>query len=76
MEIAFTLAKPQRVEIVLYDLRGRRVTTLLQERRPAGPNSVVWEGIDSQGRQVASGNYFARIEAGSFMAEKRLTLIR
>ena len=76
MEIAFTLEKPEQVEIVIFDLRGRLVARLLQESRTAGRHSVVWEGRDLRGSEVASGSYFARFKAGGFEAQRRLTLVR
>ena len=76
VEIAFTLEKPGRVKIRVYDVRGRVVTTLVDESRPAGPNNVIWEGTDDRGSRVASGVYFVRLEAPGLQAQRRMALVR
>jgi len=76
VEIAYTLEKPGRVTIRIYDVRGRAVTTLVEATRPAGPDRVVWEGIDDRGSSVASGVYFVRMEAPGHEFQRRLALVR
>ena len=76
VEIAFTLEKAERVELVIFDLRGRLIATLLRETKPPGAHKAVWEGKDARGREVASGTYFARLTAGEFQAKRRLALVR
>jgi|GEM_PF-6025446 len=63
--VAFSLAAPQRVELNVYNIRGQRVRTLVNEAMSAGDHSVVWRGDDDHGRTVASGIYFLRMQAGS-----------
>ena len=48
-----------RVEI--YDILGRSVKTILDDNLGAGLNSVRWDGKDSNGRDVGSGQYIYRI---------------
>jgi len=76
VEIAFSLERGQEVELAIFDLRGRKVVTLLSDRLSQGPHSVVWGGKDGRGREVASGVYFARFQAEDLRATKRLALVR
>jgi hypothetical protein len=76
VELGFTLGKPGLVELVVYDVRGRLVTTLLRESKSTGAHSVVWMGTDGRGRSVASGVYIARMEANGQVQQRRLALIR
>ncbi len=76
VEIAFTLERAEAVEITVYDVRGRQITTLLSEGKAAGRHSVIWEGKDSRGSSVASGAYFVRLRAGDLVTQKRVALLR
>jgi len=56
-----------RIDLAVYDARGRLVRTLVAEDRPAGPETVAWDGRDDAGAGVAAGVYVARLQttAGS-----------
>ena len=74
--IDYALPVPGRVTIDVFDVRGAKVRTLLDEARPAGRGDVVWRGDDDRGRSVGSGVYFAMIRAGDDKALTRMILIR
>ena len=74
--IAFALADYQPVRLAVYSLDGRQVAVLVDEVLPAGRHEVVWNGCDLQGRPLASGTYFYRIEAGSFQENRVMTLLK
>ena len=57
-------------------MAGRMVETLINGERAAGKHKVPWGGKDSNGRQVASGVYLYRIEAGSFRETKTMVLVK
>lgn len=75
-EIRFETRSNDRVELVIYDLSGRRVRSLRSETLPAGRHSVVWKGRDDAGVRVASGVYLCRIQIGEFAQTKRLVLLK
>lgn len=74
--LSFTLARPGRVRIDVFDIAGRHVRTLIDEPRPAGPGTVMWRGRDGRDREVASGAYVARLRAGDVVDTIRLVLLR
>lgn len=74
--IAFSLERGGFVELDVFDARGRRVRSLLGEHRTAGPWDVVWDGLDDDGRSVASGVYHVQLTAGDTVDTARLTLVR
>jgi hypothetical protein len=65
-----------RTRVDIFDLRGRRLTTLLDEDLEPGERSVVWDGKDASGSPVASGVYVARLEQGETVATRRMALVR
>lgn len=74
--VRFELRRPGHVRLQLFDAQGRLVRTLTDASRPAGPGEAVWDGRDSSGRDVASGVYFVRMEAGDFRQTGKLLLVR
>jgi outer membrane protein assembly factor BamB len=74
--IGFTLGEAARVRLSIYDVSGRLVRELLDDRRGAGLHSEIWDGTDHAGRGVSSGVYFYRLEAGQFIETKKMVLLR
>jgi hypothetical protein len=74
--LSFSLPTASHVRLTIYDVRGHLVTTLVDEDRGPGVHDVVWNGRDARNRQVASGVYLYRIEAGSFIETKRMVLVK
>ena len=64
------------VRLNIFDVNGRLVRTLVDRPAEAGLHTTIWDGKDRDGRTVASGNYFARISAGKFQSEARVTILK
>ena len=60
----------------VYDLTGRRITTLASREFWTGSHSLTWNGHDVQGRAMSSGNYIVRLETGSGVEARKMMLIR
>ena len=74
--ILFDLPQSSEVELVVYDILGKKVQTVVSETREAGSHQVIWDGKDSYGNDVSSGIYFYKLTAGDYSDLKRMTLIR
>lgn len=74
--IEFGLPMPSHVHIVIYDLLGRHIKTLLDVEQPAGHFQLIWDGTDVSDKPVASGLYFCRMEAGNFVKVIKLELLK
>jgi nitrous oxidase accessory protein NosD len=74
--LQFDLPEPVDVTLSVYDVMGRRVATLVQERLPAGSHDITWQGRGQNGQALASGVYFMRLTAGDRTATRRLTIVR
>jgi hypothetical protein len=71
--LVYDLARPGRVELNLYDVRGRLVRTLVSgEVEDAGRHSVEWDGRNAVGATTHAGLYFARLEAGGAYEVQRV----
>ncbi|MDZ4122284.1 MAG: choice-of-anchor Q domain-containing protein, partial [Candidatus Cloacimonadaceae bacterium] len=55
--ISFTIPASSHCRLDVYNMRGQKVTTLLNDNRMAGKHSVMWNGLDDQGSKVSSGIY-------------------
>jgi len=60
----------------LYDMRGRLVRTLVDEKKEPGSYSVEWDGRDERGELVSSGVYLYRMESGDFYSLKKMVLLK
>jgi len=74
--IAYALPTDGKVTIKIYNILGQKVVTLLDEEKPAGYHTVVWNGKDDQGNSVATGVYFYRVEFGKQTLVKKMALIK
>jgi len=75
-EIAYSLPANSDVRLVVYDMLGQLVAVLVDEGQTAGEKSVVWDGHNGKGENVASGIYFYTLKAGDFSETRSMTLIR
>ena len=69
--ISFQLKKAARVSLRVYDVLGREVATLVNEREDVGSHAVTFNGDN-----LSSGVYFYRLEAGSYIATKKMLLVK
>lgn len=75
--IDFTLSRQAMPTLVIYDSAGRAVRNLIVgESMDAGAHTVLWDGRDNGGRDVASGVYFYRLDAEKTSIMKKAILIR
>ncbi len=75
-KLRFSLERAGRIDLSVYDLRGRKVATLASGPYAAGPHEVTWQGRDNEGCSAASGLYLAKLAADGLDSTQRLTLVR
>ena len=74
--IAFSLERTSGMRLRIIGAGGRVVRIFEEEALPAGPHTVVWDGRDAAGREVASGVYAYELEAGGKVARRKAVLLR
>jgi hypothetical protein len=75
-KIEFALKNSGFVSLNIYNILGRKVRTLVSEDLSIGNKSIVWDGKDDSGNNVASGTYFYRIKTKDFSESKKLVLLK
>jgi hypothetical protein len=76
-QLRLDLARETRVSLAIYDLAGRRVTTIAEGTLPAGEYHYEWNGQSEHGVALGSGLYFARLTLdGAVLHTARLALVR
>ena len=74
--IEYRLPEAGDVQLVIYNLLGQKVRTLVRESMDAGFHLVVWDGTDEFGKQVASGIYIYRMSVADFTQVQRMMLLK
>jgi hypothetical protein len=62
--INFMLPTSGQVDLLVFDIRGNLIATLLNEPRPRGKQQITWNACNSNGERVKPGIYFYRIQSG------------
>jgi hypothetical protein len=70
-KISFTIPKADHVSLVVYDMLGKEVGTLIDSELGAGTHTVTFDG-----KNLASGTYIYRIRSGEFVQERTMQLIK
>ena len=70
--LTFTLPTEGRADLTILDASGRVVRRLTSGTRSAGPHSVTWDRTSEAGSKVGAGIYFARLDAGTAHATRKL----
>ncbi|MFQ6002502.1 MAG: T9SS type A sorting domain-containing protein [Candidatus Zixiibacteriota bacterium] len=74
--IRFSLPRSGHVKLDIYNILGKRVTTLVDEDLTAGNKLVTWDGRNDSGKEVASGVYFYKLKAGEYSETKKMILMK
>jgi hypothetical protein len=74
--VRFELARSAQARVRVYDVSGRLVRTLVDGPRPAGMQSVVWDGRDDAGQPAASGVYLVRMAADGVEQSVKASLVK
>jgi hypothetical protein len=74
--ISFTLAKNAKVKLDIYNVRGQKIKTLLNDNLSAGIYNCLWDGKDDNGTIVSSAMYIVRLDDGNQIKQHKIMLIK
>ena len=69
-------AQEQNTQLVIFDLMGKQIRTLINMNQSTGIYDVIWDGKDDAGESVSSGFYFYKITSGSFLMTRKMMLLK
>ncbi|MCK5147477.1 T9SS type A sorting domain-containing protein [bacterium] len=74
--IQFRTATSSEVKLVIYNSKGQRVRTLVDEMKNAGVFRIKWDGCDERGNKVSSGLYIVKMKAGEYLGSHKMMMIQ
>jgi hypothetical protein len=74
--IAFDLETSEEVELVVVDVAGREILSLMQGRLPAGPHAVIWNGTGADGNRLPSGVYRYELRGAHWSESRSMVLLK
>jgi len=75
-KLSYDLPEEAQVKIMIYDLMGREVRTLVNDQQSAGFKSIVWDATNNLNQPVSAGMYLYQISAGKFHQVKKMVLLK
>jgi hypothetical protein len=74
--LRYDLPEQSNVNIIIYDIMGRELKTLVNTTQDAGYKSVIWDATNDYGKPVSAGVYLYQIQAGEFVQTKKMVLLK
>jgi len=74
--ISYGLAKAERVNIQIFNIKGQLVRNLLSESKQMGTYRAVWNGTDDRGNVQSSGVYFIKLTAGTYSNTSKVMMLK
>ena len=75
-KLRYTIPKNGLVSIIIYDMLGRQVKTLVNQTQNAGYASVIWDATNDYGKPVSAGIYLYQIQTGEYIQTKKMVLLK
>ena len=72
----YNLLEDAKVNLTIYDMMGRQVSTLVSSEQSAGYKSVQWNAVNDAGAPVSAGLYLYRIRTGKFVKTHKMVLLK
>lgn len=74
--IKYSVPVPSQVKIRIYNVLGQKVRNLVNEPQQAGYKTIHWDGKNDRGVEVSSGVYFYQMQAGDFVKNMKMILLK
>jgi len=77
---SYSLAGESKVVLTLFNIKGQKIKTLVNEKQTAGNHQVIWDGTDDNGKKVSTGVYFSHCDVnhdgGDYTSVKKVLLLK
>ena len=75
-QIRYALPEQSKVTIVIYNMLGGKVRTLVNDYQDAGYRNILWNATNDIGAPVSAGMYIYTIQAGEFRKTRKMVLLK
>jgi len=73
--LSYTIPEEGHVSLMVFNLLGQRIATLVDTNLPAGQYATNWNGVNNLGERVSGGVYLVRLQAGNSVMTRKITLL-
>jgi len=74
--IEYDLPMEAYAKLIIYDMLGREIVSLVNENLSAGYHSITWDSKDHSGKSVSAGIYFYQLQAKDFVKTRKMVLLK
>ena len=74
--VSFSLEELSEVEVVIFNVKGQKIRTLVDETLRPDDFNIVWKGNDDNGHRVGSGVYFAKLKVDNELFTEKVVLLK
>lgn len=74
--INYDVPEDGQLQMVIYDLMGREVVTLLNQTQKAGYHHILWNGLNNQGNAISAGMYFCQLRGKNYIKTIKMMLLK
>ncbi len=76
VKLHYQIARNSFVELVILNLLGQKIRTLVNEMQDSGSKAVAWDGRDESGNIVPNGVYWVRLKVGGNVSQNKVVMIK
>ena len=74
--VSYDISQQGNVSVDIYNLKGQKVKSLLNETQSAGQHKIIWQGDNEAGKKVSSGTYFYKVKSGGEEIVNKMLLMK
>ena len=74
--LSYQLSDDGKVEVVIYDMMGKLIKNLVDEKQSSGQNSIIWNATNNSGNQVSAGLYIYTVKTRNHKQSKKMLLLK
>ncbi|MCK5051258.1 MAG: T9SS type A sorting domain-containing protein [Candidatus Cloacimonetes bacterium] len=74
--ISFSIPEESTIELSIFNIKGQKIKSLLNDQLTAGEHSITWNGEDFTGKKVSSGIYFYKLITPNASHTKKMLLLK
>ena len=74
--ISYSLLQQEMVNISIYNVKGEKIKTIVNEIMSTGNHQILWQGTNDKGKSVSSGIYFYKLRAGRYTETGKMILLK